>query len=1117
MLTVYKASAGSGKTFQLVVEYLLLLMENPYNYKHILAVTFTNKATNEMKSRILEQLHLLASNKPSQYLPIIQKKLSFSEEIIRKKARLVLKNILHDYNRFSVNTIDSFTQRVIKAFNREMSISPYFALELDSSLVLEEAVDRLLAKIDNDKKLLKWLVEFSEEKIKENQSQRIEEDIKSLGKELFNEKFQVFFPEKEDSNYNRKNLNEFRKELNQIIAQFEAFLKKKATEGMERIQKNGFTVDDFSYKMSGIAGFIKNTSEGKIKEPGSRVFDAEENFEKWYSKSHKHKEQIHTLVESELQPLLKETLNFHRNNSTEYYTAIAVKKQLRMLGILTDLKEEIKILLHEKGVLQISDSNLLLSKIIGDSESPFIYEKIGNYYKYFMLDEFQDTSTLQWNNFKPLVANSLSEGHKNLLVGDVKQSIYRWRNSDWNILANQINSDFPNFPPEEISLKYNWRSDKNIIEFNNTIIDELKKSFEGFLFREINCDENSGYKLKFNNIYENFKQEPGNTEVEKTGYANINFLPKEEFEENSIQLLIEQVKRLQNNGLKASEIAILIRRNKEGTKIIGEFLAAAKKEENAAFNLSVLSNESLFLHASKGVLFVIYIIELLIDPENKITKAAILHLWFTWLKPELEKLEIPLNSIKINQSENSFTNTNNGNWQLNEDFETVFEKVLNQRVEEIKQKVLLTSLDETVTQICAQFNLFKFETELPFLQTLIDQAGQLKTSFSNDLSNFLYWWNEKGYKTSVNVNEEIDSIRLLTIHKSKGLEFKAVLIPFLNWNSSWSGNMAPILWCKPENAPFNRFPLLPVKAVSDLAATSFQKEYFEEKVSSFIDTMNLVYVAFTRAKSVLIVNCENIENSKKSGPGKSMNGHLKYSLEHMYLQEQFSECWNDDKTVFQLGEMPVFSFGKSSSKSGQIKNYQFSDFSDRIKLRLNSENFLTTDEKNKSVKNIGKLVHEILSEIETINDVEKACKKALREGKINESELKNIRQSLKENLEKPEVTPWFDGSFKVLNERNLLTNDKILRPDRIMVSGEKAIVVDYKLGEKKSENYNRQVARYSKKLKETGSEKVEGYLWYINLNEIEKVCELGGKRSGEGKGKGRGGEEMEAGFSEVRQ
>ncbi|WP_372947972.1 UvrD-helicase domain-containing protein [Mariniphaga sp.] len=1091
MLTVYKASAGSGKTFQLVAEYLLLLIKNQASYRNILAVTFTNKATNEMKSRILEQLHQLADNRDSAYLELLKKATTFSETEIRKRAKLVLKNILHDYNRFSVNTIDSFTQRVIKAFNREMGISPHFILELDNQMILEEAVDRLLAKVDKDKQLRRWLVKFSQEKIRENKSQRIEEDIKSLGGELFKEKFQVFFPENEqDENpYTRDNLEGFRKELEKIIAWYEHTLKKKAGECMESMQKAGFSVDDFSYKMAGIAGYLKKMSEGELKEPGVRVLAAADSTEKWFSKSHQHKAALEKLVEDNLQPLLRDILDFYTSNESRYQSSLEVRKQLRMLGILTDLKEEVKLLLQEKGLLQISDSNLLLSKIIGDSDSPFIYEKIGTRFNYYMLDEFQDTSSLQWTNFKPLIANALAEGHPALLVGDVKQSIYRWRNSDWNILASQINADFPQYPPREIPLKKNWRSQLNIIDFNNAAIGALKQTFEDFLFEDF---EDESFKEKFSSIYRQFKQEPGNALTERKGLAEINFIQDKDFEAETLQLLVEQVKQLQDKGLNASDIAILIRKNSEGPKIVEAFLEAAKKDENASYNLSVLSNESLFLYISRGVNLVLLVVELLIDSEAKIQKVAILQLWLSWLKPAWknmgnvfsEESQLILDFEKVSQKSQP-------GWAIDENFEAVFEAELGEKMKVLRQKVLLSSLDETVSEICALFGLFKMESELPYLQTLIDQAADLKISLSNDLSNFLFWWKEKGYKTSVNVNEEVDSVRLITVHKAKGLEYEAVLLPFFNWDVSWIGNQAPMLWCRPETEPFNRFPLLPVKAGQNLAKTIFRQDYFEEKLSSYIDTMNLVYVAFTRAKSVLFVHCrkkEESENSKKADlPGKTVNTMLEYALNQMSAEKQFAGCRNPEGTEFRFGELPVFSSKKKAGQPGWIKTYQFYDFSNRIRLRLNSEDFFSAEEQKHSVKNTGKLVHEILAEITMADDVEPACTKAFKEGRINETERKTILKKLEASLQNPVISRWFDGSFKVLNERNLLAPGKLLRPDRIMVSGNQAIVVDYKWGEKNPEKYHRQLERYTETLKKCGFEKVEGFLWYISQDEVEQV------------------------------
>ncbi|MCY1720871.1 UvrD-helicase domain-containing protein [Prolixibacteraceae bacterium Z1-6] len=1086
MLTVYKASAGSGKTFQLVVEYLKLILENPNNYKHILAVTFTNKATNEMKSRILEQLYQLASGQKSNYISPLQQNNDLSEQYIRQRAKQVLKNILHDYNRFSINTIDSFTQKVIKSFNRELGISPNFTVELDSELILEEAVDRMFAKISDNNNLLNWLREFSREKIETNKSQRIDDDIKNLGRELFKESFQVFFPEEGESVYKRENLKDFGKELRQIKSGFENTFKKKGENLFQRITESGFSVDDFTYKKTGIAGYIQNTANGVIKEAGARVLAASEEVEKWYSAKHKQAAEIHNLVEHKLQPGLIDLLEFFSSNFERYNTTLAVLSQIRMLGILTDLKEEIHVLLKEKGILQMSDSNLLLSKIIGQSDSPFVYEKIGNFYKHFMLDEFQDTSGLQWNNFKPLLINSLAEGHQNLIVGDVKQSIYRWRNSDWSILAEQLDSDFTPAQKQDFTLKKNWRSDRNIIDFNNAVFGNLKNTFEEYLFNGLANSEAS--LEKFKKVYDSYLQEPGKADSDKQGYIQANFLPKDEFREASASLLVKQVKHLQDKGIRAEEIVILIRKNREGTPIIEEFLAAAKLPENKAYNLSVLSNESLFLHASKGVLFVIEIIRHLIDPENVIIQASLLQLWLGWLKPELQKRGIPVN---IQNGQNMLDFNEYSNWHLQPGFREQFKNELEKKLTRVKTKVLLSSLDETVTQICALFGIFHFESELPFLQTLIDKSGELKSTLSNDLSNLLFWWNEKGYKSSVNVNEKVNSIRLLTVHKSKGLEFKAVLLPFLNWETSWSGTNAPILWCKAESEPFNQFPLLPIQAGKNMEASEFSQVYYNEKVNNYIDTLNLVYVAFTRAKSVLIMNCPEAAESKSgnSGSGKPVNYLLYKALLKQISEEPFKGCLDEEKQFFEYGTIPESKTIVTESGLVTIKTYRFKDFSEKIKLRLSGEDFLMDDEKHHSVKNIGKLVHEILSEIVTEKDVKKACLKAFHDGKIDKAELEKIQQTLKENLALKEVKKWFDGTYQILNERDLLTSKKLLRPDRIMVSGKHAIVVDYKTGEK-SNKYNKQVQLYAKTLLETGFKKVSAFLWYLHLNEVEKVTEI---------------------------
>ena len=731
--------------------------------------------------------------------------------------------------------------------------------------------------------------------------------------------------------------------------------------------------------------------------------------------------------------------------------------------------------------MQISDSNLLLSKIVGDTDTPFIYEKTGNWFKYYIFDEFQDTSALQWNNFKPLVANALSEGYSALMAGDVKQSVYRWRNSDWNILACRINYDFPNYAPVEIPLEKNWRSRKIIIEFNNAITGHLKLLFEEFLLSQV---EDEKYKIRFQQIYEHFLQQPGIHEEDNSGLAEIRLLPSEDFDNISVDLLVEQVKYLQDQGISASDTAILIRKNDEGPRVIEKFLEASRNPDNERYNLSVISGESLFLSVSKGVNIVMLTVSLLTEADNKTAKTALLYFWLSWLKPRLLQegvspagenpvRDCPVNSIGLN------------------DPDVLFEAELGAIMRELKEKLLLLSPDETVSEICKLFGLFSVESEIPFLQTLIDQAAEEKVSFSNDLTNLLLWWNEQGYKVPVSINQEVDAIRLLTVHKAKGLEFEAVLLPFFNWDTSWPPNKAPVLWCKSDISPFNHFPLVPVKAGKKLMNTVFRDDYIEEKVNSYIDGLNLVYVAFTRARSVLFINSkdpfEKGGRDDSRSPASSFNSFLVCSLDRMAGDSMFEACWNDDKTVFRFGHITPAGFEKEMKRAYWPGNYHYYDYRDRIRLRLSSEDFFINGEKNKPVKNTGKLVHEILANVETSTDFKLSCDKAYAEGKISNTERDTIIKKFGEGLKNAVVRNWFSGKYEILNERNLLTGKEILRPDRIMVKGKKAIIADYKWGEKMTEKYYRQVSRYAVTLKKCGFDEVEGYIWYLHFNEVEKV------------------------------
>ena len=445
-LKVYKASAGSGKTFRLAIEYMKLALTNESNYRHILAVTFTNKATAEMKSRIIGELHHLAKGKHSVYMDVLTKELNWHPMQVERQAQLVLKRILHDYSRFSISTIDSFFQRVIKAFNRELGINAAYNVELDEKSILEEAADRMIQSVENDPKLLEWLDAFASDKIREGKGWNLKKDILRLGNEIYNETFKSL----DDSLYEKLNdrafLKDYRAKLSKIIVLYENKMKSLGQEGLNILAMEGLSAEDFKGKGRGPAASFQKLKDLNF-EPSNTVLQAAGDASAWVTATVKEptKSQLLAVAETRLMPKLQEAIRLIETEKRKYITAKLIVNQLYTLGILVDLRKSVKELCREKGIVLISDSGHLLKDVIADSETPFVYEKTGSVYSHFMIDEFQDTSGLQWNNFRPLISNSLSENNLGMVVGDVKQAIYRWRSGDWRLLAGKLGESFPVF------------------------------------------------------------------------------------------------------------------------------------------------------------------------------------------------------------------------------------------------------------------------------------------------------------------------------------------------------------------------------------------------------------------------------------------------------------------------------------------------------------------------------------------------------------------------------------------------------------------------------------------------------------------------------------------------
>lgn len=1098
-LQIYKASAGSGKTFRLAIEYLKIALSGDWNYKNILAVTFTNKATTEMKERVIQELYEMSRGKQTAYLAVLRDEMQLPEQEIVLRAKKTLKHLLHDYSRFSISTIDSFFQRVIKAFNRELGINSAYQVDLEDERILEEAVDLLLLSVEEDPDLLAWLKRFAEDKIKEGGGWNLKGDILSLGKQIYDETFRQLAPVLNEKLSDKKFIRQYRADLRQIIVGFEQKLHGLGKQGLQVMQDGGLSVDDFSYKKSGAAGSFDKMIQNEFV-PGSRVLKAIADVDALCGK--KASAQVRD-VAMQLQQLLQEAVQYYQDTIMDYNTAKLVVHQLYTLGILVDLQEAVRKLTKEKQVILISESGNLLKQIIDDSDTPFIYEKTGVYFKHFMIDEFQDTSGLQWDNFRPLVGNSLAEDNLGMLVGDVKQAIYRWRNGDWNLLATQVATAFPANGAAELQLDQNWRSSGTVIRFNNRMFQIIPQLIQTHFSGQVS--EAGLPDQLFNDaisvIYKNGLQHIGREKTADSGFVRMRFLEKKKADEEPtneelvFEELIASIKSAQDKGMKARSMAILVRTKAEAKKI-ADCLLAEKAKGEPEYNFNVLSSESLYVKNASSVAFLISMLRLLKDPEDELSFSFANHQFYRQILPAITAM-------------GKFVdwNVDGEPGQLQMDFSAPYDPQLSEQFEHyqdehnkfyafltgeyFQQQLTTQNLQEVIFTLCNRFFLFRFKDELAYLQAFIDHAANYMKSRNADLAGFIDWWDDQGQQKTISVSENLDAIRIQTIHKAKGLEYDCVYIPFCDWSLTISGQHAPMLWCQPTTAPFNQLELVPVRFGKSMGQSHFFLQYFNEIRANYIDNLNMLYVAFTRAKTALYTW------SEYSGKLSTVGDLLKASVnqeEAFGFDGQDEICtaltsqYDEESQVLEIGVLdPVPAKVEEEQEpdgSLNLDEFQFQDFSAYLKLRKNHENFFEPGENFEKKINRGRVVHEVLANIETADQLDLACKKLIFKGLLKEDEAPEIHQELEELLADPAVVSWFDGSYRILNEHSILTGpaNGLKRPDRIMIADHEVIVVDYKSGEQESEKYIHQVRNYMRAIEKCGYSNVKGFVWYTRFN-----------------------------------
>ncbi|KPL16159.1 MAG: hypothetical protein AMS26_05515 [Bacteroides sp. SM23_62] len=1055
-LTIYKASAGSGKTFALAKDYISLVIQDPEIFRHILAVTFTNKATDEMKSRILEELYRLASGVDSSIRTEIieQQKLESGE--VSARARIILETILHNYARFHIETIDRFFQRAIRSFTREIGLAAGYELELDAPRILSEAVDMMLDGLDQDPELQQWFVDFARDKVLEGKHWNLKNDLLVLGAELNNERFQENSTDLVAQLSDKDGFNRFRSALNTIRRGFEKGLDCIARDALKIMEEEQLDVSDFKGAY-GVGWFFSRILRGDYRVPSNTIKNAVDTPENWYAKGSEARDSILTVYERGMNDLLKQAVNQYERDFRRYKTADAVGRFLYTLGILTDISARMQDYTRSQGIFLLSDSARFLYGIIAENEAPFIYEKVGNYFLHFMIDEFQDTSGLQWKNFKPLIDNSLAYNHRCLIVGDVKQSIYRWRNSDWEILSEVIPRAFNPAQTEEKELQHNWRSRRNIVAFNNDFFTASREVLKDFFGTE--SEYGDRYPQKIDRAYADVIQLVPDLPDKEGGCVRTSMIRNEkggDWKSTVHEKVIGLVEQLQDRGFGLSDIAILVRTKKEGKEISDAILRHKSLHPGSGYRYDMISNESLFLITSLSVRIITGVLKYLTRPGDLINLAQLVYEYRRYTEGHLAEFD--------------FSGT--GTAELPRAFKDNIDTL---------RYLTLTALIERIIRL---FSLHDREEETPYLIAFQDIILDYSRNHPADINSFLSWWDVHGEELALTVSEDQDAIRVMTIHKAKGLQFPVVIIPYCHWSFDHRGLNTQILWCKPEESPFNQLSLLPVKYSSSLRDTYFEQEYHAERFRVYVDHLNLMYVAFTRAMEGLFIFAPLPAREKLTDAADMLHNVLGSHTDDPPAGVQMEDTgptwtWGDFDTMGRTRE-------REEAAQLLIRKLCSHEFSSKLRLQYRGTSFFDTRAEQRIHQ--GNLMHELFSRIRSSSDIDKAIEAVRKAGMIETADAEKLRGEIIGLIQNNDVRDWFDGSWRVIAEQDILTPGGALkRPDRVMLKDDQVIVVDYKFGKEQSAGHRTQVRKYVDMLKQMNVGKVKGFIWYVNLGEVMEV------------------------------
>lgn len=1030
MIEILKASAGSGKTFMLAKKYIMLLLqsEDRYAYRHILAVTFTNKATEEMKSRILKELHVLASEpEKSDYYKDFVPEIYSDSAPLKKAAGTVLCNILHDYGAFAVSTIDRFFQQTLKAFSKEIGQFASYQVELDRESLIAESVDRVLDSMtgeSKDEKKLKWLTDNTISQLEEGEGYKLDFTLKNVASRLKSEEHRALVESEhlnEDELYSEAGLKRLSEGCDKLCNDYV-----KAVRNAALALKKAFAdaaidpSDTSSHFMEKAIVKYSSLKDTSIVPPVTDAFrNNAGNTAKWFPKKNGH---LADMVTPALTDAVMDFLSLFDKEYKVYNTAVLLKGQVYGFGIANELHREFEALMKEKNVMSLDDSNTILKNIIDGTETPFIYEKMGVRYEHFLLDEFQDTSHVQWDNFRPLLKNSIDGGFYNLIVGDVKQSIYRFRNSDWKLLRDDVPQAFGAQVAHD-TLDTNWRSYGNIVRFNNsffaTVSDVLDRKF-------------SEDSKVMTGIYEDVEQEVAK---KKDGAVKLSFCSPE----NELKAIMDSVNNALANGYSYKDIAILVRWKRNGSAV-ASYLMSQK--------VRVVTDDSLMISSSLTVRRLVSLLSSIDNPDDSMAR---------YLAQQLD-IEIPQSYATI--------------IDLCED--------------------LLRKLKEYDGEV--------FEAEVLYVQSFMDVLRDFVTMHGNSLHAFLKFWD--GNTECISSPTVGDAVRIMTVHKSKGLDFPYVIVPFLE---EVGLSKYEKKWCRPDVSgtalEHVAKGVYDVNLSSRSEATLFASHYRNETMMQYVDNINVVYVALTRAAEFMEVIAalpEDIKDAVKEGKYGETAVKDFSQLLYWYAHGKGESLGfvagslnpdDPEAESYIYGSVPCHEASAEDELAGSLPS-RFCSWPERGRLRFSPDSFdfFAEDgaagvEASHRIKGI--VLHDILSRVRVLEDLEDSVQGAVLSGQLSQEQASDALVLLTGRIRSVADRGWFSPqSDRVLNETALIDTDgQVYRPDHVVISAGKVHVVDYKFGDHNS-RYEIQLKKYADIWRRMGYEHVTASIWYVLTGDI---------------------------------